>query len=179
MVKLHGTFAFWLLYLLYLQLDGALRAYVPTMGEAEGKSGGAERESKTVVSVGLTVQTSQSLPMDHLPAGPESALAPHFHTPTCHILKLPDAHFANTHCRTNTLTISYYSEEHTHFLLLARLFHHCVTCTPSWLPYLFGCLVSHYYILAPTQRKSVTIDQHICACGKGMWTIIISISVIT
>lgn len=61
--------------------------------------------------VGLIVQTSQSLPTRRLPARPETALAPRLHTPTCHILKLPDTHFANAVKHTHTHTVLYNSEE--------------------------------------------------------------------
>lgn len=69
-----------------------------------------------VASVGLTVQTSQSLPTRRLPARPETAPAPRLHTPTCHILKLPDTHFANTHTvkHTHTHAVLYNLEEHAH-----------------------------------------------------------------
>lgn len=57
---------------------------------------GGDEEGETD-SVGLSAQTSQSLPTRRLPGSPETAPAPRFHTPTCHILTLPDTHFANTH----------------------------------------------------------------------------------
>lgn len=64
--------------------------------------GDRERERDTVASMGLSIQTSQSLLTRRLPAGPETAPAPGFHTPICHILKLPDTHFTDTHTPENT-----------------------------------------------------------------------------
>lgn len=49
----------------------------------------------------------RSLQTRRLPAGPKTAPAPRFHTPTCHILKLTDAHFADTHAAEHTRTVLY------------------------------------------------------------------------
>lgn len=59
-----------------------------------------DRHRETAAGMGLTVQTSQSLLTRRLPARPETAPAPGFHTPICHILKLPDGPFRNTHTET-------------------------------------------------------------------------------
>lgn len=56
----------------------------------------------------------QSLQTRRLPAKPKTAPAPQFHTPTCHILKLPDTHFADTHAAEHTHTILYNLEERAH-----------------------------------------------------------------
>lgn len=69
------------------------------------------RERARKASVGLTVQTSQSLPTRRLPCRPETALAPEFHTPTCHILRLPHSHFADT---------LYLEDMHAHSILNYR-----------------------------------------------------------
>lgn len=102
------------------------------------------RDWETRASVGLTVQTSQSLLMRRLPGMPETAPAQRFHTPTCHILRLPDTHFANkmlklSHTHTHTFVhrrthsfIQYCKKWIKRASLRARLWHVGVCCAERW-----------------------------------------------